>query len=394
MSSSNLVSVRFIEEATLGQTPLVGNFQTARFISESLSGTPGTTESKQIRSDRYASGNVVTSLEVGGDMSFELAKEPAIDSLISSAMLSSWNTVAPVVVDLTLDVTAKTLVRALGDFNVDLEVGDILTLSGFVNAENNTEVQVLEIVDALTVRCAIPAGMVDEAGGGTSYKRADKISIGTVKKSFSMEKAFLDLSNKAIVYKGMLVNSMKLTVGYGAIVSGSFGFSGTEYTTVDVATDFITNARVLTPPATTQSLNGSVDMPFISTSAVGLFGQSTFCIQNVGIDLANNLTAQNCIGRIGAKDFSPGTAQISVNLAAYLADGNWSLLQKKLSQASFAIGFAVKNADGLYGFYLPAVQVSFDDPSSGGQNQDISMDMKGVAKVGVNGESPLTIYKV
>lgn len=394
MSSSNLVSVRFLEEVTLGQTPGVGNFTTARFISESLSGTPGTTESKQIRSDRYASGNVVTSLDVGGDLSFELAKEPAIDNLIAAAMLSSWSTAAPVSVDLTIDATAKTITRASGDFNTDLDVGDIVTLSAFTNVDNNTSVQVLEIVSATVIRCAFPVGMADEVATGTSYKRADKISIGTVKKSFSMEKAFLDLTNKAIVYKGMLVNSMKLSIGYGAIVNGSFGFSGTDYAAVDLATDFITNTRTITPPATTQSLNGSVDMPFISTSAVGTFGQSTFCIQNVGIDLANNLTAQNCIGRIGAKDFSPGTAKIQVDLSAYLADGNWSLLQKKLSQTAFAIGFAVKNADGLYGFYLPAVQVSFDDPSSGGQNQDISMSMKGVAKVGSNGESPLYIYKV
>jgi hypothetical protein len=76
-----------------------------------------------------------------------------------------------------------------------------------------------------------------------------------------------------------------------------------------------------------------------------------------------------------------------------LKDGNWGLLAKKLSQEAFAIGFMVKNTDGWYGFYMPAIQVSFDDPASGGQNQEISMEMTGTAKVGSGGESALSIYR-
>jgi len=76
-----------------------------------------------------------------------------------------------------------------------------------------------------------------------------------------------------------------------------------------------------------------------------------------------------------------------------LKDGNWDLLARKLSQDPFAIGFMVKNSGGGYGFYIPALQVSFDDPNSGGANQDVSMDMSGQAKVGSSGESALTIYR-
>ena len=53
----------------------------------------------------------------------------------------------------------------------------------------------------------------------------------------------------------------------------------------------------------------------------------------------------------------------------------------------------VKNAGGAYGFYLPQVQVTFDDPATGGQNQDIMTSMSGMAKVGATGESALTIYR-
>ena len=393
MSSSNLVRLTFIEEAVLGETPIVGNFQTARFTSESLSGTPGTTESQQIRSDRMSSGQIVTSLEVGGEINFELAKEPSLDLLIGSAMMNNWSVVAPVVDDLTIDAVAKTITRSVGDFNADLDVGDIFTTFAFTITENNTQFQVLEIVAPTIIRVSMPAGVVTEIGAGNSFKRADRISIGTLKRSFSMEKAFLDLTNKAINYKGMLANSLSLNVAYGEIVNGSIGLMGTEYEAVNSPVDFLTNSRVVTPSGTTNSLNGSIDMPFISSSAVGILQDVGFCIQSLGLELSNNLSAQNCIGKVEAADYSIGTAAISIDLSAYLADDNWSLLQKKLTQEEFAMGFMLKNSDGWLGFYLPAIQVSFDDPSSGGANQEISLEMSGMAKVGPNGESSLYIYR-
>lgn len=393
MSSSNLVRLTFIEESVLGTTPGAGNFNTARFTSESLSGTPGTTESQQIRSDRLASGQIVTSMEVGGEVGFELAKETALDLLIASAMMSSWDIVAAVTVDLEIDATAKTIERASGDWNTGFDVGDIVTTTGFVGATNNTQFQILEIVSATVIRCSMPAGVVSEVGTGTTVKRADRISIGTTKKSFSMEKAFLDLTTKAIIYKGMLASSLSLNVAYGEIVSGSIGFSGTDYTTADTSGEFITDGRTITAPATTNSLNGSIDMPFIASSSVGTFDGVDFCIQSLALELNNNLQAQQCIGSVSPQDYSAGTANISIDLSAYLANDNWSLLAKKLSQESFAIGFLLKNVDGWYGFYIPAVQVSFDDPSSGGANQEISLEMSGTAKVGANGESSLYIYR-
>ena len=143
MSSSNSVRVAVIEEETYGVTPAVGNFDTARFTSESLSGTPETTESQQIRTDRQSSGQIVTGLTVGGDLNFELAAGDVIDLLMKGAMMKdSWTTSAAVNVDLEIDATAKTLTRSAGDFNSDVAVGDMVTLSGFADSNNNTQIMI------------------------------------------------------------------------------------------------------------------------------------------------------------------------------------------------------------------------------------------------------------
>lgn len=472
MSSSNLVRITYIPETTYGVTPATGNFKTARFISEGLSGSPDTVESQQIRVDRMSGGQIVTGLQVGGDLSFELAKEAALDDFMSSAMYSPWNVLAAISNNLTVPASAgvdltitllDTLTRSAGSWATDgvlvgdlltlagftspsnnaqvkvtavisatvikiarvdkvplvnevatgttfkrdfilarasgswitdgIVVGDFATLTGFVATENNTQLMVTQVRSATEIKYSSANSLTPEVGAGTTFARADKLVIGTTKSSFSMEKKFLDLTDKGINYRGMIVSQMSLNVAFGELINGSFSFSGNDYVVANQASELMTNSRTITAPATSGTLNGSIDMPFLASGAIGTFEKSQLGIQSVSFDLNNNLSAQNVIGDIAPIDYSAGTANIPVNLTAYLSDDAWAVMPKKLTQESFQLGFMVKNAGGWYGFYAPAIQVSFDDPASGGQNQDILLEMQGVAKVGDNGESAFTIYR-
>ena len=373
-----------------------GQFKTARFTSEQYSGTPETTESQQIRTDRLSSGQVVTGLTVEGGHNFELAKEGAIEDFMESAMFNAW--VASDVKNATLaldlaDIDGPTLTRSSGSFVTDgVLVGDFVKLTNFSDAGNNKVVMVLD-VSALALILAVPAGMVTCAAEAASFQVCDKLSVGTTKKSLTVEKTFLDLSNKALIYRGCLVSQMELNVEYGSLINGSFQTMGNDYDAADAASEFASYNEYFSDPSTTNSMNGSVDMPFVATNVTGAWAQDEFCLQNLSLSLNNNLTVQNCIGRAAPQDYSPGTAGITASLSSYLKDANWDLLAKKLSQESFSLGFMVENTDGWYGFYIPALQVSFDDPQSGGANQEISMEMQGTCKVGANGESSLTIYR-
>jgi hypothetical protein len=343
-----------------------------------------------------SSGQIAVGLEVAGEVNFELAKDAGLEKFMESAMLNDWDTQASQSVDLEIDSVAKTISRASGDFNATLDVGDIISLSGFSNSVNNTQAQVIAINSALEIKVVFNesnGAVVDEVGSGTSYQRADRLQIGANKKSFTMEKAFLDLADKALLYKGQLVNTLSFNIAYGEIVTGTVGFNGTKYQAADSAVEFATNGRTILPASTTNAFNGSIDMPFVNSSSTGVLDEATFCIQSASLSLNNNMQAQTCIGEAAPKDYSPGEASIEVSISAYLADDNWNFLAKKLTQEPFALGFMVKNAGGFYGFYLPAIQTSFSDPASGGANQQISIEMTGTAKVGANGESALYIYR-
>lgn len=377
-------------------TPLAngaGSFRTARFTSEQYSGTPETTESEQIRTDRMSSGQVVTGLMVEGGHNFELAKEEALEDFMESAMFSEWVSYSPVTANFELNLTTKKLIRASGSFvDEGVTVGAFIKLSNFAVAGNNTIVMAVA-VSALEVTFVHPTGMVTAASESATYQICDSLSIGSTKKSLTIEKTFLDLTTKALIYRGCLVNQMDLNVEYGSLVNGTFSTMGNDYDTADAASEFASYEEYFRDPATSNTLNGSVDMPFIATNVTGSWAQDEFCLQNLNLSLNNNLTVQNCIGRAAPENYSPGTSNITVELSSYLKDTNWDLLARKLSQESFSIGYYLSNTDGWYGFYLPAIQVTFDDPQSAGANQEISLEMSGMAKVGSNGESALTIYR-
>jgi hypothetical protein len=395
VASSNLVRIAAIAETVYGETPVAGNFSAPRMVSESYSATPETTESKQIRTDRQSSGQVVTGLTVEATHNIELAKETILESFMESAMFSTWNVLALFNADLSYNAATRELTRAAGSWiSAGIAKGDYATLSGMANSANNTQIIVTEVVSA-TVLKIVGKGLVNEpvAAVGAGFKRADKLQIGTTKKSFSMEKSFLDLTNKAINYKGMIARGMNLNVNYGEIITGDFMFSGNFSEAVDQAADFLTFGRTINPQATSQSMNGSIDMPFVVNSLSGTFEEAAICVKTLGLKLDNNFTPVTCIGKAAPEDYTPGTAKVDVELSAYLEDDSWSLMPYKLTQDPFALGFMVKNSDGWYGFYLPAVQATFDDPAAGGQNQDVMLNMRAMAKVGDNGESTLYIYR-
>jgi len=391
-TSSNLVEVSLISEASYGVTPTVGNFNAVRFTSESLSGSPDTVESQFIRTDRMSSGQVVTSLAVEGTINYELAKDEVFHKLIESAMYNEWVVSAPVLVDLSIEATVKTITRTAGSFLPDVKIGDVVTLLGFTSQGNNTQVMI-KSVTALVLGFEGPTGVVTEVGVGTSYKIADKITIGKTKKSFSIQKKFTDMTDKGLVYRGMIVSEMEFNTAYGELVTSNAALMGKEYSSVSSAADFITASRTILPQETTLSLNGSVDMPVFMTDASGSFSQQGLDVQSISLKLNNNLAAQNVIGNVAPKDYTPGTCNINTDLSIYLTDPSWVMLPKKLTQDPFSLGYILKNSGGFYGFFVKAIQLTFDDPSSGGQNQDVMFEATGVAKVGPSGESSIVIYK-
>jgi hypothetical protein len=400
MSSSNSVSVTYIDEVTYGTTPDPTGAVTinqVRFTSESLSGTPSTTESAAIRTDRMSSGQVVTGLEVGGDINFELSRDSFMDDFFALGMMSTWTAATSDVTSVSFTIDGADPQR--GDLagtgvGTGMTVGDILKVT---DGSDDYVFQIITITDADNLVVACEKDQVDFTGA--TSRRPAYLDIGSTQNSVTMAKAYEDVTDGGTdehsqTYSGCIVSGFSLNAAYGSIVTGAFNLSANGYVQEDPSYQqkVITGGGSITPAPTAQALNASVDVPIVTTSGAA----TTFCLENISLNLDNGLTPQNCIGKIAPRRYELGTAGITVEAGLYLGEQSYeAFMPSKLTQAPISMAFVMKNADsGGYAFVLPAVQLSFPDPSAGGANQPVMIEAQGTAKVGASGESALRIYQI
>lgn len=371
MSSSNLVRIAAVTEVTAGITPATA-FSTVRKISDSLSGTPTTTESEEARSDRQSAGQLQVGLEVGGDIEVELSGLPIYSTFLSSALKSALTAASVQAGVDTLGVTAANQLTATGTALTTLfAVGDMVRITGFLNAANNV-VGVVTVVTATVLTVLTRNPLVVEADSGVSkVERPSHYQIGSTDKTFTIEKRFMDLASKSLVYRGAAVDTFSVSMEYGAIAKGTFGFVATGY-----------DAPVALVPS---SVTAATDeLAFNVSSDVGLIvvdgTVAPFCIQSLNIELNNNAQPNTCIGTLAPTGYTLGTAQITVSMSAYLADSNWAYIDKKIDSTPISLLASIENADGGMAFYLPSVQLSFQDPNGAGRDQQVTLDMEGTAK--------------
>lgn len=384
MSSSNLVRIAYKEQVAAGAIP-AGDWSTMRKTSDSLTGTPTTAESEEARSDRQSNGQVAVGLEVNGDINFEMAGSDCYFDFIRSAMKQKvWTPPVTVTATLTLDAVAKTITRPAGDFVADgLKVGQIFQLTGFVNPKNAGKMVYLSSVAALSIG-VIGNDLVNEVGTAGSVPESLKIGFDDV--LFAVEKNFLDLTDKSILYMDELVDVWTMAFAYGEIVDGTFSMLGAGY---ELPSPPATDAVTVAPATSEMPLNASSDIGLTIVDGVAV----DFCIQSFGFTLNNNHDPMNCMGHIAPEGYSPGTAAIEINMSAYLVNENFGYLQKKLSLVPVDVTYSARNADGGIAIRFPAAQLSFPDPASAGRDEQVTLDMAGTAKPGADGQS-MYVYRL
>jgi hypothetical protein len=389
MSSSNLVALHYVRETEYNKTPDGVPFNTARYTSEGLSGTPQVTQSEMIAGHRENNGQVVVGMDCGGPIASEIAPSQQLEDFISGALMRNTPSVPAMDLPIAADVTVgseSSMELASGDFLPGMfEAGQIVLLSGFVNESNNGAGYVTSYETGTMILAK--RGAVAETAAGASVKRPAGYTVGTDKPSFTFEKKFNDLTDKAIDYTGMLVNSMTLAFAYGEIATSDFGFMGAGYTVCPSGIP-VTTGETINPAETTQPLNASIDIPGVIFNGE----DAGFCFQNLTINLANGLTPSVCMGSITPHGYSLGSANVTVSASSYLVNSNFYMVEEKLKQTPVAIAFSASNADGGIAVSMPAVQLTFPDPSSQGRDQQVSLAIEGTAKYDQAAGNSITIY--
>jgi len=312
MSSSNLVSIKYVPEVTYDTTPVDStDWKYTRFTGESLSATADTTTSSEIRRDRSISDMPLVSITTGGSYDIEFSAD-TFDDFIEAALASTWATDTP----------------AVG---------------------------------------------------------SQQLKLGTQEKSFSIEKAFEDTGDY-ILYSGMRVGTLSLSMAYGSILTGSIGFGGASAATGQtsaVGTGSVADAT------TTDVMNSTSDF---GTLEVG--GSATsICLSSLDINIDNNLRSIGCIGSATASDQKLGTASITGTVEMYLTSDSFAYYEAALANDDSSIKFSVGDGTDTYEFYLPKIKFGADSPQAGSLDSDVLVTLSFTALYDETEESSIVITK-
>lgn len=203
MSDSNRTRVGIVAESAFGVTPNSPVFQTLRVTSSSLSFSPKTTSSTEIRADRQVSDLILVGADAQGDLGMELSFSSQ-DALLEGAMFSSF-VKTPEIQNATAGDNITSVDSATDTWNVaaggsSFVTGMLVQATGFTNSVNNQIFQVASSTATTVV-----------AGG----------SVTTTNEAVPPASSRL----KAVGFKAVSGDVLAVTAGGNALVSTTLDFT-------------------------------------------------------------------------------------------------------------------------------------------------------------------------
>lgn len=199
----------------------------------------------------------------------------------------------------------------------------------------------------------------------------DLINIGTVLKSFTIEKK-IPVPGGITQYhrfSGCCVNGFSLNIRPNQPITGSLTMLGKS---VEISETVIAGATYVEPLLTPVMV-----APRVVDIEVGGISAVDKCFNNLVVTLNNNNRAIECIGTLGPRETVLGRATIAATFAVLFNDS--SLLATLIDQTETSLEFwtvdtsgaGSPNTENKYGWFIPRMKFTANPVVAGGTNQDV-----------------------
>jgi len=367
-AQANVVSLAYIAETTPGTTP-AGGLTYLRYKTADFNANISTTVSQEIRSDRATTDLVRTSASSDGTVAFELSAveyEPFIESAVGNTFSTAVS-----VSSTAISASAGTN-SIIGFTTTNISAGHFLKVAGFSNAANNGIFKVESVASTSIVLSAAYATLVDEATGQAVTLKGKSVRNGTTKKTFTLERAFTDLSNEFMNHKGMMVSTMALNSVSEAIIEGSFAFQGmtTTITTATVAGTAAATTATANPIMSAVANVGTIYENETPTSGV--------YFKSINLTTNNNLRNLSAIANLYPIGINMGSFGAEFAIESYFADS--TLLAKYINGTATALTYILTDDSGN-SFVIEAPNVKYSAGTLNGiaLNSDVMVTLTGTA---------------
>lgn len=192
----------------------------------------------------------------------------------------------------------------------------------------------------------------------TPIAGTSQLKAGVTRRSFTIERRFADLlaaQKPYYRYSGVEFNSMQLQVNANAMITGTFGVIGQEFSTGQTAL-----AGATYDPATTTSPLDSF------TGQLKEDGSTIAVITEIQLTVENGLETRFVVGSKTTIRPSIGRSNISGTVTAYFEDS--TLVDKFVNEEDSSIEFELPDGDGnLLKVTLPRIKYTGGSPDVTGE---------------------------
>lgn len=370
--TSNRVALRQVAESTWGETPATPTLEAVRFTSESLNYNADFITSEEIRADRMTPDTIQVSSMGAGDINGEWSYG-TYDAFIEGAMFSTWAATGSAQgPDTTLAIaksggspnTWTITDSANGLASNSWVVGQFVKVEGFGTA--GTFFAEITSIAAGTLGIQPLSDVATEAAGdGVTITPLDYIRNGTIKNSYTIQKAFTDLAVPELWnFTGSRISTWALELATGSILTTTFGVMAKDGQMTE--TQF--------SGATINAANTNTVLNAVDNVAAIVFdgdpGGSTFYFNSLSIALDNQLRGQEAVGTLGLIGVEAGRLSLTGSIELYFE--NSSLFDKFRAAAAFGLSFLAQDASGnAYVVTIPRAKYTSMEIVAGGLDQDI-----------------------
>ena len=371
-AEANLSSVAKIAETEIGVTPDNPELTIIGITGESLKNAKETVASQTIRADRQVPDLAKVALNPEGGYEFELNYGDYDQELRGGLGATEWSNHDQAAGDVAFDSATQTLVdNGGGGIYSDLVVGGLLTIANAEDEANNGHKRVMAVSpDGNTVTFAPGSIVTTNAGDEAATTKMIAIANGREKPSLTLEKEILNNQNQKVyqVYRGMVIDTLNISIESRAIITGSVTLIGLNRTLGNATVD--TNG-VYTQPTSNPIMNGTNNV-----GTIKLDGQAaTERFKSLSIEISNNLRGKDAIGTEGNFDIGTGTFQLTGTLSSYFFNNDF--LAKIDDHTSFSLETSVTDPEGnAYHFFMPNCKTADGDPMIESINSDVMLDMQ------------------
>ena len=286
----------------------------------------------------------------------------AVDTQLSIAKETEWGITPSNPVFKRTRITSESLTAGLTtvasqELRPDRNVSDLPLVAASASGGFNFEFSYSTFDDILAA-----VMFNDWVGNSVTNGKSEKQQSFTIEKRFDMKSG----SYEYFRYAGMVPNTLSLTLGVDAIVTGSVEFMGKRE---EADTSPILGSTYINP-TTNSVLNATRDFAMFSVG-----GDTQHFIQSIDMSISNNLRAQRAVAHL--EGIGVGTGQFTVTGAMNVYFKTRALYDKYLKNESVALSFIMGEEGGKqYKFTLPKIKFSQGAINAEGIDGDLMCNMQ------------------